>query len=90
MLHLQSLSLTERRLCQGGGKSVFPSDRDRMRGNSFKLFWGRFGADIRKNYFSERMVIIGLDLPEKWWNHHLWRCLRKCVYVALKDMVYWA
>jgi len=30
---------------------------------------------------------IGIGCPGRWWSHHPWRCLKKHVDVAFRDMV---
>jgi len=46
---------------------------DRTQGNGSKLKEGRFRLDIRKKFFTVRMVRTGTACPERWWMPHPWR-----------------
>jgi len=47
---------------------------DRTRGNGFKPKEGKFRLDVRKTFFTQRMVRQWHSCPEKLWVPHPWRC----------------
>lgn len=53
----------------------FPGNRERIRGNSFKLYWGGvFRLGIKKYLFSERDSLHWHSCPRRWGGLCPWRC----------------
>jgi len=60
---------------------------DRMRGNSLRLHQGMFRLDIRKNFFTERVIKHWNRLPTELVEPPSLKVFERRVDVALRDMV---
>jgi len=74
--------------CSEAGVGLFSQvSSDKMKGNGLKLHQGRFRLDIRKHFFTERMVRHWNRLPKKMVESPSLEVSKKSVDVALQGMV---
>ena len=64
-------------------------DSDRTRGNSLKLRQGRFRLDIRRIFFTQRVVILQNRLPKEVVDAPSLEAFMASLDVALGSLVWW-
>ena len=64
-------------------------DSDRTRGNSLKLRQGRFRLDIRRNFFTQKVVTHWNRLPKEAVDVPSLEAFKAGLDVALGSLVWW-
>ena len=62
-------------------------DSDRMKGNGLKLRWGRFRLDIRRRFFTQRVVTHWNRLPKEAVDASSLKAFKARLDVALGSLV---
>ncbi|PKU42803.1 hypothetical protein llap_6882 [Limosa lapponica baueri] len=76
--------------CREVGVGLFSQvNNDKTRANGLKLQQGRFRLDVRKNYFTEKVIRHWSSLPREVVESPCVEVFKKCVDVALQGILYW-
>lgn len=57
-----------------GGSLFTQTTNDGTWGNDLNLCEGKFRLDIRRSFFTGKVVKHRNGLPGRWWSHYLWKC----------------
>ena len=64
-------------------------DSDTTRGNGFKLRQGKFRLDIRRKFFTQRVVMDGDRLPKEVVDAPSLEAFKARLDVALGSLIWW-
>ena len=62
--------------CDEEGFGLFSQATNRTQANGHELYHKRIRLDIRKNFFSQRVVRHWNGCPGRCWSRHPWQCSR--------------